>query len=228
MLNYNLSQKPFSVSYYNNDIVGFTIEDRGETSNKMINSNIGDYFGLTGPLGSYFKMDKSEKLLLIGGGIGIAPLLYLTSYLIKKKKKADILFGGKDKYTLEFTKNIKKNKNLNINIYSEDGSIGNKGLVTKDLDAYINKNKYDTLYICGPEIMMNIVINKIKSKIKNIQVCMERYMKCGLGICGTCTLDNTGDRVCVEGPVFQYNDSLINSKEFGIYHRNKNGIIEKF
>lgn len=228
MLSYNISQKPFSVSYYNNGVVGFTIEDRGETSKKMINTAVGDYFGLTGPLGSNFKLNNYEKFLIIGGGIGIAPLLYLSNYIIKKRKKADILFGGKDKNILEFTKNIKKTNNLTINIYSEDGSIGDKGLVTKDLDTFINKKKYDSACICGPEIMMNIVIDKIKAKIKNIQVCMERYMKCGLGICGTCSLDYTGDRVCVEGPVFQYNESLINCKEFGNYHRNCNGIIEKF
>ena len=228
MLNYNLSQKPFSVSYYNNEIVGFTIEYRGDTSGKMIDSNTGDYFGLIGPLGNYFKLDKFENFLIIGGGIGIAPLLFLTNYIIKKRKKADIFFGGKDKQTLEFTKNIKKSKNCKINIYSEDGSMGIKGLVTKDLDELINKKKYDSVCICGPEIMMNIIINKVNEKIKNIQVCMERYMKCGLGICGSCTLDNTGDRVCVEGPVFQYNDSLLNCKEFGNYHRDNHGIIKKF
>ena len=58
MLNYNLSQKPFSVSYYNNGIIGFTIEDRGETSCKMINSKIGEYVGLIGPLGNFFKISN--------------------------------------------------------------------------------------------------------------------------------------------------------------------------
>ena len=92
MLNYNLSQKPFSVSSYNNGIIGFTIENRGDTSSKMINSKIGDYFGLVGPLGNHFITDKFEKYLIIGGGIGIAPLLYLTNFISKKRKKADIFF----------------------------------------------------------------------------------------------------------------------------------------
>lgn len=228
MLNYNLSQKPISVSYYNKEVIGFTIEDRGETSNKMINCRIGDYFGLMGPLGTSFNISDNKNILIIGGGIGIAPLYFLMCELLNKKKKVHALFGAKSKSNLNFIEKFKTKKGSLISLYTEDGSLGEKGFVTKDLNKYIEKYKYDSVCICGPELMMNIVLGKVKRKIKNIQICMERYMKCGLGICGTCVLDDTGERVCVEGPVFQYNDSLKNCKEFGNYHRNSNGIIEKF
>lgn len=228
MLNYNISQKPISVSYYDNEIIGFTIEDRGETSGKMINSKIGEFFGLIGPLGNPFEISDYKNILIIGGGIGVAPLYFLLNYILKYKKKVHAFFGAKSKSNLDFVEKFKTNKDCLLNLYTEDGSLGDKGFVTKDLNKYIDKYKYDSICICGPEIMMNIVINKIKRKISNIQVCMERYMKCGLGICGTCVLDDTGERVCVEGPVFQYNSSLKKCKEFGNYHRNSNGIIEKF
>lgn len=223
MLNYNVNQRPFSVSHYDGKIVGFTIESRGECSKNMISAKSDSYFGLTGPLGSSFKVNEGANILLIGGGIGIAPIFFLANTIKDKDIKMDIFLGAKNIKNLEFC----LDSSLNINYYTDDGSYGKKGFVTIDLERTINNNKYDALYICGPEKMMIKVIEIVKDRIKNIQLSMERYMKCGVGICGSCVLDDIGLRVCEEGPVFSYFDTLINCKEFGNYHRDKYGKIEK-
>ena len=225
MLNYNVNQKPVSVSGYDGDTIGFTVEARGECTKKMINAVKGEYFGLTGPLGTSFNYKDFKKVLIIGGGIGTAPVYYLANSL-DENTKADVLFGARNKDFISYIDGF-KNQNINLKIYTDDGSDGIKGFVTKDLDIYLDNNDYDTLFLCGPEIMMKIVLDNVKDKIKNIQVSMERYMKCGIGICGSCVLDMIAKRVCTEGPVFNY-DTIKKTVEFGVYKRDKNGIIEKF
>lgn len=223
MLNYNISQRPFSVSHYDGNIIGFTIMDRGECSKNMLQANIGDYFGLTGPLGSYFKIKSEKSVLLVGGGIGIAPIYFLANSFKNKNIKIDILFGARNIKNFEFSFDL----DLNVSYYTDDGSYGKKGFVTMDLEDIIGRNNYDALYLCGPEKMMVKVIEIAKKRIKNIQLSMERYMKCGVGLCGSCVLDDIGLRVCEEGPVFSYFDTIINCKEFGVYHRDQYGRIEK-
>lgn len=223
MLNYKISQRPFSVSHYNGEIVGFTIQNRGECSKMMLEAKIGEYFGLIGPLGSFFKIKNKINILLIGGGIGIAPIHFLASYLKNKNIKMSILFGAKTKEFLNFS----IDPDLNIFYYTEDGSFGKKGVVTMELEDIISKNSYDALYMCGPEKMMIEILKLVKDKVKDIQLSLERYMKCGIGICGSCVLDQIGLRVCEEGPVFSYNNTLINCKEFGNYRRDQYGRIEK-
>ena len=225
MLNYKLSQKPFSISHYDEKKIGFTIEDRGKITSKMLEAKAGEFFGLTGPLGNVFDIDKYKSFLLIGGGIGTAPLYFLANYLNDTKKKFDVFFGAKTKENLVYAKPLEKI--CNVNFYTDDGSLGNKGFVTSGLEAVLNKKTYDTVCICGPEIMMKAAISKIKSQTCEIQVCMERYMKCGLGICGSCVLDDIGLRVCEDGPVFSYT-LLKKSKEFGKYKRDGHGVIEEF
>ncbi len=217
MLNY-LGQKPISVSHYDGNIVGFTIQNRGECTEKMINANINDYFGLIGPLGNKFSTDNVNSALIIGGGIGIAPLYFLANNLIKQKKDVDIIFGARTKGLLEFTLDIKDR----VDYFTDDGSFGKKGFVTEPLTS-LTKD-YDLLYLCGPEKMMKRALDIAPSNINKIELSMERYMKCGVGICGSCVLDDIGARVCADGPVFS-KEEILASKEFGLYHRDGNGTI---
>ena len=191
----------------------------------MINAKIGDYFGLTAPLGSNFNIVDNRRFLLIGGGIGTAPIYYLAKYLAKNNIIPNILFGAKNKEFLEYSFDLEDC--CNIRYYTDDGSFGIKGFVSNDIKQIITEKEYDCCCICGPEKMMSVIIDEVKGKINNIQLSMERYMKCGLGLCGSCVLDDIGLRVCEEGPVFSYFDTIVNCSEFGVYHRNGLGIIEK-
>jgi len=228
MLNYKGCQKPFSVFGYENDIISFMIENRGECSKKMINADTGDYFGLTGPLGNSFKTEGLNNFLIIGGGIGTAPVLYLANNLKKDNYGLNLLIGERTKENIIYNSSIDLFKNKGIEIFTDDGSMGIKGYPTDILDELLDNNKFDTACICGPEIMMKTAIDKIKDRIDNIQVCMERYMKCGIGLCGSCVLDDIGLRVCKEGPVFDYKVILSKTGEFGSYHRDGNGVIKKY
>jgi len=228
MLNYMGSQKPFSVFFYDSNLIGFTIEDRGECTNKMLSAKNGDYFGLTGPLGKGFEINDHESYLLIGGGIGTAPLNYLALFLVSNNKQVDVHFGAKTSDNLDYCQPLLGIASCKMTFYTDDGSTGEKGFVTKNIEKILENKKYDSVCICGPEIMMKNAVDIVKNKVDNIQISMERYMKCGLGICGSCVLDDVGLRVCEDGPVFSYNKALKNCKEFGNYHRNENGIIQKY
>jgi dihydroorotate dehydrogenase electron transfer subunit len=193
----------------------------------MINARPGEYFGLTGPLGNSFNIENMKNILLVGGGIGTAPLNFLAIYLTAKNKNVDVLFGARNSGHLDYCEPLTGIASCSMSFYTDDGSRGEKGFVTKDLEKILKRKKYDSVCICGPEIMMKTAVEMVKDKIENIQISMERYMKCGLGLCGSCVLDDIGLRVCEDGPVFDYNEVLKNCREFGNYHRDKNGIIEK-
>lgn len=233
MLHYCGSQKPISVSHYDGKFLGFTILKRGKTTGKMIEKAVvGDYVGLTGPLGTPFLTEKYENILLIGGGIGVAPLYYLACWLLKNtNKQITVLFGARSASLLTFVKALKNYPPARINalFYTDDGSGGRTGIVTDDLDSILEQKQWDTACICGPEIMMATCVDKIRERSKkiNIQLSLERYMKCGIGLCGSCVLDDIGLRVCTDGPIFDY-EILKKSKEFGKYHRDCGGVIEPF
>ena len=225
MLNYKLSQKPISVYNYDDGIVTFLVENRGKTTKAMIDVQEGKYFGITGPLGNSFKTDSFKNFLLIGGGVGVAPVISLAHKLTEEKKDFTLLLGEKTKENIIYLDDLKIFKDKVI--YTDDGSFGKKGFPTEELDDLFDANTYDISCICGPEIMMKISAEKILKLNKiNIQICMERYMKCGIGLCGSCVLDDIGLRVCADGTVFDY-QLLKNSSEFGNYKRDKSGVIEK-
>ncbi len=218
MIRYNGTQKPISVADYTSGRISFIIQNRGCGTQKILDAQINDIFGLIGPLGNGFNTQKSGSALIVGGGIGIAPLLYLYKQLRMNGIKSDVVFGSRNIDLINFA--IINNKS--IEYFTDDGTYGSKGFVT---DSKSLSGIYHKIYICGPEKMMVAVYNKIKDKNKSIEVSMERYMKCGIGICGSCAIDGTGDRVCTEGPVFNI-DSLIKTPEFGNYHRDSGGVIE--
>ncbi|HOV15845.1 MAG TPA: dihydroorotate dehydrogenase electron transfer subunit, partial [Spirochaetota bacterium] len=142
----------------------------------------------------------------------------------KNNKQVIALFGGRSFQHIEYLTEL-FSENLKIKFYTDDGSYGEKGFVIKDLDRILNENRFDSCYICGPEKMMAITIDKLKDKVNNVEISMERYMKCGLGLCGSCAIDDIGLRVCEDGPVFSYKETISLTKEFANYHRDGLGII---
>lgn len=226
MLNYNICQKPFSVSHYDGSLLGFTILKRGAGTEKMLTAIEGDYFGLTGPLGNSFNTADSGRYLLIGGGVGAAPVFFMANYLNSIGKECDILLGARTQALLEFALELEKLEHCNSYFYTDDGSFGKKGFVTQDLEQLLSDNSYCSAAMCGPEKMMSIAGKLVDGNIERVELSMERYMKCGIGICGSCVLDDIGMRVCEDGPVFDYK-TLLKSREFGNYHRNSGGVIEQ-
>jgi dihydroorotate dehydrogenase electron transfer subunit len=107
-------------------------------------------------------------------------------------------------------------------VFTDDGSAGREGLPTDWLRERLAEHAFDIVYTCGPEAMMYAAANACRDAGVLCQACLERYMKCGIGVCGQCECD--GRRVCVEGPVFDLAD-LAEMPSFGRSRRDKTGAI---
>ena len=220
----DVDEVPMSISYWDFPNVGVTVAPIGEATNALASIDIGQLIGIRGPFGTAFKTN-SKKALVVGGGIGMAPLRPLTYELLSQSVQVTLLIAAKTKDDLVYLNEFDSfnNKNFRLQISTDDGSMGYNGLATEATEAILAKETPDTLYTCGPELMM-LGLYEL-SKLHNVafQASLERFMKCGCGLCGTCALDPTGDLVCIEGPVFN-SDQLSNITEFGKYHRDSMGL----
>ena len=203
----------------------FTVRKRGESSTAMYNLTTGDHIGVRGPYGNYFDI-KDGKLLLIGGGTGLVPLLRLVTFC-KYSHEITLLMGAQTKEEVFFedlaNKLLEKNKHEVIAV-TEDGTYGKKGFVTDALQELFEKDNFDAIYTCGPELMMYKAVKLAMSNQIFVQASLERMMKCGIGICGSCCIND--DLVCRDGTIFDGNH-LIRNNEFGQFHRTKSGVLEK-
>lgn len=208
---------PMSVSYIHKNVKGITFKNVGEATNALFKLENGDKIGVRGPYGNGFKI-KGKKILFVGGGTGIAMLAPAVKEATSKKIKSDVILGVKNQNDLFFEKLFKKYA-VNINISTDDGSKGYKGLATDLAKKHIQNNKYDSVLTCGPEIMMKKLLDICESV--PFQASLERYMKCSIGICGQCCIGK-GLRVCVDGPIFD-GKTLKKVEEFGFYRRDASG-----
>ncbi|MFW6138252.1 MAG: dihydroorotate dehydrogenase [Spirochaetota bacterium] len=223
-----VDQKPYSVSYLDDRMIGFSFNRRGAFSDALFELAPGDPVGLLGPLGRGFDMHHSSYLL-VGGGVGLAPLVYAASRLAKEGKKTVVLAAGAAKKAVVWAERLMERLGIlgevKLLFCTEDGSVGYKGIATEYLPGVIDRAKPHFSLVCGPEKMILGAMSICKKKHIPGQASIERMMKCGIGICGSCCVDHTGDRVCVEGPVFSY-DYLEKLSEFGKYTRDESGTIQ--
>ena len=221
-----VNELPMSVMISENDEKsGFTVRKRGESSTALYNLQVGQQIGVRGPYGNSFDI-KDGEILLIGGGTGLVPLMRLIKFS-KDTNKITLLMGSQTKEEV-FFEDMAKNSwlcnDLNCISVTEDGSYGEKGYVTDVLEKLLEENTYDAIYTCGPELMMYKVVKLANETGIFVQASLERMMKCGVGICGSCCVNE--DLVCRDGTVFdgQY---LAKKSEFGHFQRTKSGILEK-
>jgi len=215
---------------------GFTVRKRGESSTALYNLKIGDKIGVRGPYGNSFATENirvltDAKVLLIGGGTGLVPLMRYLDFLVNPAingASVTLLMGSKTKDEVFFEEKARElnteSSNLRIIPVTEDGSYGEKGYVTDVLEKLLEENTYDAIYTCGPELMMYKVVKLANEKGIFVQASLERMMKCGVGICGSCCVNE--DLVCRDGTVFD-GQHLAENSEFGHFERTKSGILEK-
>lgn len=192
-----LLPRPVSVNDVNGNIVSFLYRIEGTGTKKIRSLRQNDEIQLFGPLGNGFDTNKMKgKVAVIGGGIGAAPLLYLTK---KLGENADVYLGYKDSANMYINDEFKSFADKTV-IITEDGSYGEKGFVTD----YVPYDKYDAVITCGPEIMMNKVINNCRNLNIKCYVSLERRMACGMGACLGCSVETKkgNKRACKDGPVF--------------------------
>jgi dihydroorotate dehydrogenase electron transfer subunit len=218
----NIDEIPMSISYIRNDVKGITFKRVGDSTNALFELNVGDKIGIRGPNGNSFKIN-GKNLLFVGGGTGIATIAPTVENAINKKINTTVILGARNKNDLFFADRLKNNGAV-VQISTDDGSFGFKGLATDLAKDLIEKEKFDSIITCGPEIMMKKLFDI--SKDIPFQASLERYMKCGIGICGQCCVGK-GLRVCEEGPVFE-RKTLKNIKDFGVFKRDAAGRKVKF
>lgn len=199
-------RRPFSVHFvdYDKNELWLLVQIVGDGSKKLSEIKISETLNIILPLGKPFSLpeSKNDRVLLIGGGCGIAPLLYLGLHLKTKGYNFDFLLGARTKNDLLQINEYKKLGDVYTT--TEDGTDGEKGFVTQH--SIIKEKKYNTIYTCGPTPMMKAVARLAKENNIECEVSLENTMACGIGACLCCVTDTTEGHVCVctEGPVFNY------------------------
>jgi len=211
-----VDEKPFSFSDVKGNIA-VTVKKVGAFTEELFKLKKGDYVGFRGPYGNGFKPAKG-RACLVGGGCGIAPLLPL-----KELVKGDVIIAAKSRGELMFTKAF-RDKGFSVHLVTDDGTAGFRGFAHEKFLELSGKQKYSMVYSCGPEIMMRNILNVCVERKIPCQLSLERYMKCGIGVCGSCMLAEY--RVCKEGPVFS--GRMLWGTEFGSRTRDACGTLKRF
>jgi dihydroorotate dehydrogenase electron transfer subunit len=191
-----------------------SVQEVGDATSAMFRLKRGDLLGFRGPFGEGFSV--GGEVLAIAGGIGAAPLLPLAM----AGKVAVFLLGAGTGRDLPFRKALARKTDLRV--ATDDGSSGHHGPVT-GLLGDLDLKAFDRICACGPEPMMRAVLGRLGEEgiAARGQFSLQRYMKCGVGLCGSCAIDPSGLRVCREGPVLR-GDQLAGT-EFGRYARDASG-----
>lgn len=196
-----LLRRPLGIATVNRDRGSFGMFYRliGEATKLLAEAEPGRRLSILGPLGHGFELSATQKPLIVGGGMGLAPLLFLADGL---SVPADVLMGGRTEKEL-FWKPLFADKAREIFVTTDDGSAGTKGNVTALLPQLLNGG-YDRVYVCGPAPMMKAVVRLAEEAKIPCQMSLEKYMACGLGACLSCSCGGVGRRlkVCTDGPVF--------------------------
>lgn len=203
-------RRPISISYVDREKneIWFLIQLVGDGTRRLGECKVGSILNVILPLGNGFTVPDSvsERVLLIGGGVGAAPMLYWGADLFAKNYDVSFLLGARSSKDLLLLDIFAKYGKLYLT--TEDGSRGEKGYVTQH--SVLKKRSFDRIYTCGPKPMMMAVAHYAKMHGIFCEVSLENTMACGLGAC-LCCVENTHDGnlcVCKEGPVFNINQLL--------------------
>lgn len=197
-------RRPISIcDVTENRYVRFIFEVRGKGTQNLADAEEGDKLDILGPLGNGFDVDFEEdgEVVLIGGGIGVFPLLKLA----KSLENPIVMLGFRDAENAVMCEEF-SSVSKEVFVASDDGSIGAKGFVTDILKSRIAAGRrIARVYTCGPKPMMKIVAEICQENNIECYISMEERMGCGVGACVTCTCtmkDGSRKRVCKDGPVF--------------------------
>jgi dihydroorotate dehydrogenase electron transfer subunit len=221
-----IGEFPMSVSKPYGKNSSLVVKAMGEGSRALYNSKIGESLGIRGPYGTGFRIpEREESALLVGGGTGIAPILKLADLVSKEKSlEAHVVIGARSSDELPFLPLLEKMLGAKrVHASTDDGSYGFKGFAHEQVQALIETQKFDSIFCCGPEKMMLRVFEISREKKIPPQFSLERIMKCGIAICGSCCIQDIV--LCRDGPVLagELLGTLLN--EFGHLERDKTGSL---
>jgi len=216
--NYPLLRRPLSIHRIDKEKgeIFILFQVVGEGTKLLFQRTVGDNLDILGPIGNGFNIyPESRKIMIVGGGIGVAPLLALVEESIAQDKEVRVLIGALKKEMVIGEESI-RSLGVKVDIATDDGSYKYEGLVTDLLERTIKEGWLaDQIFACGPKPMLK-KINEIALQANiNCQVSLEERMACGIGACLGCvckikTKDKKEDkvkyeykRVCVDGPIFE-------------------------
>ncbi|AIZ56478.1 sulfhydrogenase 1 subunit gamma [Candidatus Methanoplasma termitum] len=199
-------------------IKSITVKNIGKDTQKLCELGLGDPIRIRGPYGKGFDMKKSKNMLIIGGGVGTAAVIPVV-----KETGADTIIGARSAKDIIMDEVAGKYAK-NLWLATDDGTKGFRGNVVQLMKEKVRENKYDMVIACGPEIMQYHLYKACVELNIDCQLSLERYMKCGAGVCGCCMMDDM--RVCKDGPVFT-KEQISKMSDFGVSKRDECGRLVK-
>ena len=195
-----IDEIPLSILDVSNGLVSVSVKAVGDATRHMHALEAGATIGLRGPFGNSFTESRG-RVLLVGGGTGTAPLLFLARQLSAKTERLSFVEGAKTKDELLFVRELGGICNeKSLITTTEDGTAGLQCLVTEPLASLLDKEHFDMIYTCGPEVMVKKIFELTEQRKLPLEASLERLMRCGIGLCGSCVIGKY--RVCRDGPVF--------------------------
>ncbi len=210
--NYPLLKRPISILNIEEDLIEIIYYVIGKGTNMLSKKEPGDLIEIVGPLGNGYSVKDCENHILVGGGYGAPPMVFLANKLLRMNKKNIFVCLGSKTKDMILCKEDFLDLDVNLCLATEDGSLGKKGFVTDIVKTVLDNNKGKTaVYSCGPTPMMENLYKVCREyeNVLSIQCAMESVMACGIGVCNGCVIkvkENDREiykRVCTEGPVFE-------------------------
>ena len=184
--------------------ITLVVQEVGLSSTRLCELNEGDYItDVVGPLGQATHIENFGTVVCAGGGVGVAPMLPIVQALKAAGNRVITVLAGRTKELIILEKEMRESSDEVI-IMTDDGSYGNKGLVTEGVESVINREKVDKCFCIGPAIMMKFVCLLTKKYEIPTDVSLNTIMVDGTGMCGACRITIGGKTkfVCVDGPEF--------------------------
>ncbi len=200
-------RRPMSIADVKDDEISIIYKVFGSVTQALTQLKSKDYIDVFGPLGNTFNVDFDKFYpILIGGGIGLSPILNLSKCLTQKGINIATIIGAK-KSKEHF---LQHNPDKNMFLSTDDGTIGINGTVIDALNIVLEDKKNPKIFACGPEPMLFYIQKMLEEKSILGQFSVESYMACGVGLCQGCVIpkkqNNGYNLVCKDGPVFEANE----------------------
>ena len=212
-------RRPMSIAGIKQSTLKIIYKLAGKGTVRLSQKKPGEKLDILGPLGNTFSLKniRSRYPILVAGGIGIAPILWIHQILNRKQIKHDFVCGtvtSKEHF-------LEHEPDRRIFLTTDDGSLGEKGTILPTLKRVADEQNRSEIYVCGPELMVKAINEYIQKSQTPCQVALESYMACGVGICQSCVVEKknrsprkhsyhqTYSLVCCDGPVYDSFDIKI-------------------
>ena len=199
-----VGEKPFSLA--GADPIRLTVAAVGPFSRKLHGLRLGERLWLRGPLGRGYRWPApgppSQRTVIVGGGYGVAPLLFLARQILGQGHAVTAVIGARSASHLLLVEAFQA-AGVPVVVTTEDGSAGQMGLATDALAALLAAGALDKVYACGPTGMLRAVAGLCRTAGVPVEIGWEAQMRCGIGLCGSCEA-GAGWLTCLDGPVFSF------------------------